>query len=114
MTVYFILHSSFLWYTFKVILTESLIHQPTNVCPNPYWRDHSQEILEQKAVQLFHMSVLLMAEKKTVKAVVTSCDLMFVLGFKEICKSHRRMLWGDIHRHIDMMIPWFCLILYEF
>jgi len=114
MTIYFTLHSTFLWYTFKVISTESLIHQPTDVCPNPYWRDHSQEILEQKAIQLFNMLVLLMAENKTVKAVVTSCDMMFVLGFMEICKSHRRMLWGDIHRHIDIMIPWFCLTLYEF
>jgi len=35
-----------------------------------------------------------MAENKTVKAVLTSCDTMFVLGFMEICKSHRRMLWG--------------------
>jgi hypothetical protein len=50
------------------------------------------------------MLVLLMAENKTVKAVVISCDIMFVLGFMEICKSHRRMLWADIHRHIDMMI----------
>jgi len=77
MTMYFTLHSSFLWYTFKVISTESLIHQPTDVCPNPYWRDHSQEILEQKAIQLFHM----LAGNKAVKAVVTSCDMTFVLGF---------------------------------
>jgi len=55
----------------------------------------------------------MLAENKAVKAVVTSCDMMFVLGFMEICKSYRRMLWGNIHRHIhvDMMIPWFCLTL---
>jgi len=58
----------------------------------------------------------MLAENKAVKAVVTSCDMMFVLGFMEICKSYRRMLWGNIHRHIhvDMMIPWFCLTLCEF
>ena len=59
MTVYFRLRSSFLWYSFKVILTEGLIHQATNICPYPYWRYHSQEVLEQKDVQLFHMLVLL-------------------------------------------------------
>jgi hypothetical protein len=32
------------------------------------------------------------AGNKTAKVVVTSCDMMFVLGFMKICKFDRRML----------------------
>jgi aldehyde:ferredoxin oxidoreductase len=60
-----------------------------------------------------HMVVLHMAGNKTVKVVVTSNDMMCVLGFMKVCKFVRTM-WGDIHRYIDMMILWSCLITYEF
>jgi hypothetical protein len=54
----FQLYSVFLWYALKIVLAEDLIHQPSYICPYPNWRDHSQEVLQQKFMCLFYVSVL--------------------------------------------------------